>query len=168
MHKKLAKKLKVQSAMSPLEATKFHTLDLLAAFKQQKEPLQNARSSFTGQTGCSQKPMSPVFKSQQFCVPKTLLTLLLLLPSCAGPHRSQSLASATEPARVRTCACFHHVHHLSYQHMSNIYPDLITIHLLMLQRCRIRLFIVLNKHVALSKKNAHGRNMKLSCPCLNH
>lgn len=140
---------------------------LHAKKKEFNAPKSGPSSSFTQEAASSwlepsQKPVSPLVRSQQFCSSsQTLLTLLLLLPSCAGP---QSLASAPEPARVRALATFI-IWAIS---TSNIYPDLITIHLLMLQRCRVGLFIVLNKHVALSKKNAHGRNMKRPRPCLNH
>lgn len=68
---------------------------------------------------------------------------------CSGATNWSQLQSAEWK---RVCVCILTIYHLCYQHMTNIYPDLITIHLLMPQRCRVWLFIILNKHVVLNKR----------------
>lgn len=153
MRKKHRTCKKLQSAISPLESTKSHT-GPFRGLTQQKKPLRECknqlpRSQLVG-TGSQRLHCSTLSSS---ALPKTLLTLLLLLRW--SPRWSQSLWPGLQKQHVcASCSrvCFRHVHHLSYQHTYNIYPDLITIHPPTLRRCRSGLFIVLSKHVALSGK----------------
>lgn len=73
-------------------------------------------------------------------------------PSLAGLHQVISATERRDSVCVCVSVCILHIYHPSYQHMTNIYPDLITIHLLMPQRCWVWLFIILNKHVVLNKR----------------
>lgn len=78
----------------------------------------------------------------------TVATVSKLCWPTAKPQTDPSYRAPSESVSV----CILPIHHLCHQHMTNIYPDLITIHLLMPQRCRVWLFIVLNKHVVLNKR----------------
>lgn len=111
------------------------------------QTLSDDKSVFKGEAANGSINEAAVFSRSKH-VSETLLTLSPQSPSCAGLQRSHKLIPATE--RERVCAL--HIYHLCYQHMTNIYPDLITIHLLMPQRCRVWLFVVLNKHVVWNKR----------------
>lgn len=156
----------MQSAISPLESTKSHTLDLLAASKslwESKKPLH--RSNWLEP---SLKPISPLFNSQQFLIPKHCWHCCcwfqaVLVPAGAGAW--PLLQNQHVGARVRAFATF------------------------MISAISTRLIFTLTSSLFIcwcssaagsdclsswtnmwrwAKKNAHGRNMKLSRPCLNH
>ena len=107
-----------------------------------------------------------LFKTR-VCVPKTLLTLSPQFPSCAGLQQSHKLIPASE-RRLKVCVCvcvfvcIPHIYHLCYQHTTNIYPDLIIIHLLMPQHRRGLIVYRPKQTCGAEQKNAYGRNMKRS------